>query len=219
MWGLVLVRALGQGRMLGISIEKQFLHDIMISILLTDYMYESDPETSDRWNERIRKEYNNKHYHRAPSRKRHKGSKVNNSGLTDEEKAAFQKRLEEEHQEYLKKQEIAKLFKQREEKVTYELKWKRLLKVDNKNELRYEDIPWPGECGDVDKLESWFFCDIDNNSTSEMKKYLRDQQIRWHPDKFVQKLGQKLHIEDKQKVLEKVKEISQLVNTLSDKIS
>lgn len=50
-------------------------------------------------------------------------------------------------------------------------------------------------------------------------KYLKVQRVRWHPDKFLQKCGQRLDENDSSKILELVKSISQEINSEIAKIS
>jgi len=48
------------------------------------------------------------------------------------------------------------------------------------------------------------------------KKCLREEQIRWRSDKFLQKHGKRLCECDRNRIMEKVKVISQELNRLSD---
>ena len=83
--------------------------------------------------------------------------------------------------------------------------------------LGWDDIPWPlskDSSGDLTKIEEFLFCNLDKE-TDEYKKYLREQQVQWHPDKFLQKCGTRLKEKDKDKVMERVKEIAQILNQLS----
>ena len=48
------------------------------------------------------------------------------------------------------------------------------------------------------------------------KKFLKEQQVRWHPDKFLQKCGNRLYTGDKERIIEQVKKLSQEINSLLD---
>lgn len=45
-----------------------------------------------------------------------------------------------------------------------------------------------------------------------IKSYLREQQIKWHPDKFVQKCGHRLCLHQRDAILDRVKQLSQIIN-------
>ena len=52
------------------------------------------------------------------------------------------------------------------------------------------------------------------NAKAESKKAWQRLMMRWHPDKFNQKFGARLHENEKDKILERVKEVSQNVQAL-----
>ena len=45
-----------------------------------------------------------------------------------------------------------------------------------------------------------------------VKGRIREEVRRWHPDKFIQKLGSRLIDEEKEEIMEKVKKVSQALN-------
>ena len=84
---------------------------------------------------------------------------------------------------------------------------------ENKAEIiTYDDIPWPGSTDNTEHMVAVLVGDRSKLSTDELKKYLKTQQRTWHPDKFVQKFGRRLKDSEREKILEKVKELSQALN-------
>ncbi|KAK3088065.1 hypothetical protein FSP39_014204 [Pinctada imbricata] len=99
-------------------------------------------------------------------------------------------------------------------KKVYTEKWSKLLKSNEDDILTYSDIPWPFK-KEISEMKTLLFCDIDVKS-DDYRKYLRELQKQWHPDKFVQKLGHRLKPEEREEILNKVKEISQELNKWSE---
>eukprot|EP00026_Physarum_polycephalum_P011560 Phypoly_transcript_11795.p1 GENE.Phypoly_transcript_11795~~Phypoly_transcript_11795.p1 ORF type:complete len:392 (-),score=107.64 Phypoly_transcript_11795:11-1138(-) len=78
-------------------------------------------------------------------------------------------------------------------------------------EISLKDVPWPsGPAHNILGIK-------ENLPFSAKKQLVRAGLLRWHPDKFMQKFGSKLVAEDKNLILEKVKEISQSINHYSEK--
>ena len=85
---------------------------------------------------------------------------------------------------------------------------------EKRKKLGFRSIPWPYPPGkSVSDIEGFLFSGLDRTST-EFKKGVRSQQVRWHPDRFLQKVGDRLKDEDRERIMEKVKEISQRLNAL-----
>ena len=51
----------------------------------------------------------------------------------------------------------------------------------------------------------------------ERRKRLRVELMRWHPDKFEARFGRRLAARDKERVLDRVKGMSQALNALGAK--
>lgn len=71
----------------------------------------------------------------------------------------------------------------------------------------FDDIPWPGG-SHATPAEQAKVCLY--STDSDVSK--REQQRRWHPDKFIQHYGQCLSEDDREKILEHVKQLSQSIN-------
>lgn len=52
-------------------------------------------------------------------------------------------------------------------------------------------------------------------TAEEKKRRLRSELLRWHPDKFQALFGRNLRAGDAERILAKVKEISQVINVAS----
>lgn len=56
------------------------------------------------------------------------------------------------------------------------------------------------------------------DGTAEQRKVLRRELVRWHPDKFVAKFGRWLIPGEKERILQRVNGISQVLNALHAEI-
>ena len=70
-----------------------------------------------------------------------------------------------------------------------------------------EGIPFQG-MEDVAILEIMLEV-VKESGTEEIKKKIREELRRWHPDKFWQKMGHRVAVEDKEAVMDRVKRVSQ----------
>ena len=90
---------------------------------------------------------------------------------------------------------------------------------NGKAQLLFDDIPWPHGPGlGIDGVEEFLFSGLDKN-TAEYRVCLKKQQVRWHPDRFLHRCGTRLNGSHKTRILSKVKEISQLLNKLSQDLN
>ena len=88
-------------------------------------------------------------------------------------------------------------------KSRYETNLSRIKNSTDMN-LRYEDICWPCS-GTVDRMIEVLLHGVERHA---FKRAIRQHLRFWHPDKFQQKLSDRLHPNDRQKILEKVHQIS-----------
>lgn len=81
------------------------------------------------------------------------------------------------------------------------------------------EVPWPCD-GDTLKMINLVKIWTEGlKSLAEKKMFLKEQQIRWHPDRFLQRCGDRLDIEEREKIIEQVKTLSQEINSLLDEIT
>ena len=77
-----------------------------------------------------------------------------------------------------------------------------------------DNVPWP-YVNTAEDLEKLLFFDLQKGS-KEYKKYATKQLIIWHPDKIKQTFGDKLKPEDEKVVLERMKNITQVLTKLKN---
>lgn len=84
--------------------------------------------------------------------------------------------------------------------------WERFLSQGDKI-ITMVDVPWPALEASALGLEL-------QRAKAERKKAFRELSLRWHPDRFLQSFGSRLHEEDREAILSKVTEVSQAINAL-----
>lgn len=93
-------------------------------------------------------------------------------------------------------------------RALYEARWQRLSTADTS--LSTKDIPWLGNNEDDSKAVALFGI----SGTAQIKQRLKLELMRWHPDKFQGRFGHRLRPDCKAEVLERVKQTSQMLNSL-----
>ncbi|XP_071797298.1 NF-kappa-B inhibitor-like protein 1 [Asterias amurensis] len=175
-------------------------------------------ESYDEWASRIASEHHQKQQQQFnPSRRTHRTKRDKERDQHKEEKRKFQEKLQAEHERYRQRRSERlhkKLLRQKEEYL------QRCAEVFNGEDtvldsIGYDNLPWPCRHDDPDKMMEVLMCDVDKNNETEMKRFMRSQQLLWHPDKFMQKCGSRLVEDDRGKILERVTKLSQALNRLS----
>jgi len=91
----------------------------------------------------------------------------------------------------------------------HEVAWERF-EASTKSSIVYSDVPWPDAGAIVpNALVRFAF-----QQASDVKAELRKLQVRWHPDKWTQRYASRLEDTQASLILERVKEISQIVNEM-----
>ena len=101
---------------------------------------------------------------------------------------------------------------------TFEKRFQKILKSGNRKKLSYAEIPWPS-FGSMEDVMSVLLGKQFSWTHVELKKYIRTQQVRWHPDKFRQKFVDKIAPESLDRVMRRVNEISQVLNAKCESLS
>ncbi len=200
-------------------------------ILFPDFYEEDNKETYKEWGDRMNSEYHRKRqyqYHAsAENSHRTSGGKADKdrdkkAKEKEARKRKFQEKLEKEHKEYQDRIKKARLEKQNQSlrilKDAYEMRCKEFFSSKFEHEsIGYRDVPWPYTKEDgVSGTRPFILCDVDETDSSKLKKYLRAQQVRWHPDKFMQKCGQRLKESEKSKIMARVNLVSQELHKIID---
>ncbi|VDI12782.1 NF-kappa-B inhibitor-like protein 1 [Mytilus galloprovincialis] len=189
-------------------------HDDFSGRYHSDKDEDSYAEGYDDWADRLRHEYHLKHRYGAhqPKKQRETTSSSQSKKQKDskENLEDIRKKMRQKYEENQKRDRENRLL----------LKSKNYLKnitsielMSNEGEIKFNDVPWPFN-SDVKEIKNVMFHSA-LSSCDKYKKRLREEQVRWHPDKFLQKHGKKLYEKDKNKIMERVKEISQELNRLT----
>ena len=204
--------------------EKEWREKLQHEIDCKDFYFnekfddsESTYEPYDIWADRILNERREKL--RKMNDEKQNAKRQFRSAQTESELRDRTRQLESEHLAYLEKmREKCKKNESSTMKLGYEKRCRSIFQdTTGKGNLLYTDIPWPCE-GDAEEavklLVEW--SKMENSEESE-KKYLKEQQVQWHPDRFMQRCGDKLSDYDRQQIIDRVKEISQHLNALTNK--
>lgn len=94
-------------------------------------------------------------------------------------------------------------------KEAYEEKYQLFISKEHKC-VCFDDIPWPGG-SHATPAEQAKIC-LYSTDPDVSKNVIREQQRRWHPDKFIQHYGQCLNEDDREKILQHITQLSQSIN-------
>ncbi|XP_072331856.1 NF-kappa-B inhibitor-like protein 1 isoform X2 [Scyliorhinus torazame] len=183
-------------------------------------MPDAEPQTYDDWADRLTKEYAAKRARAAGSGVRGKAARAAEERQKEKERREFQERLEAEHRHYLehagrKEEELAGRRKRRYERGCADV-FSRA--SGSGGRLTYEDIPWPAPKGTVEEMVAVILHGVEQSDRGPYRRYLRQQQAVWHPDRFIQRCGERLAEADRQKILGMVTALSQALNKLSESV-
>ena len=164
-----------------------------------------------------------KHHYSQPTKRKSKlrsnseqKSKRQKTGLSEEAKRQFEANLKQEYEQEQKQRKEQSSQAALDLKRQHEEQCETIFSGKLGKKLSYRTVPWPHKPGgSVQDVEQFLFIGLTKGS-EEYKKHLKTQRIRWHPDRFVQKVGQHLKDTDREKILEKVNQISQLLNSISE---
>ena len=176
----------------------------------------SDCSTGNIW-ENLKREQNHtferyKKKIREQARRDASSSKPQKSSREDQEAEKLRQAREEMRKRFKVESAEKTLSSLQLRKQRYEKKFTHLLSNLSGKTLTFGCIPWPHS--DLNQVTKILLCDIADKRSDAYRKYLRSQQVRWHPDKFTQKFGDHLHPDHTPKIMARVKAISQLLNKL-----
>ncbi|XP_058966912.2 NF-kappa-B inhibitor-like protein 1 [Pocillopora verrucosa] len=170
-------------------------------------------ETYDEWADRITYERRQKtEAKKQQKRETRKSSRLRNE---NEQKARERTRqLEKEHEAYVTRMSVERQkLKLSKSLADYESNCTAVFCSNSTVNLTFVDIPWPTKGGTKDMialLGNW----SEIKTIEEKRKFLKEQQVRWHPDKFLQRCGNRLDSQDRVKIIEQVNELSKEINAL-----
>eukprot|EP00897_Mesotaenium_endlicherianum_P001395 jgi/Mesen1/1283/ME000013S00768 len=183
---------------------------------------DSDPYENDDWRDVIAEEMRRRAAERratAPSEAAAKAAPKVYGPQNEEERSERQKKaqqvLEEEQARDKAWREGVLQGKIMHQQKRYEDRWAAFALSCNMGIL-YEDVPFPVEVGKEADLERVILQGIPQ---PQHRKRVRAEVLRWHPDKFYQKWGQRLADKGKDRLLARVKEISQAIHDVYARIN
>lgn len=179
--------------------KKLFLEDYFNSYL--------DPESFEDWADRIAQEYSQKRRGREErhSEQRQSSSKREQRKTSSkEEHLLFQKRAR------IKAEELKEAKRRR-----YEESCSQFFSNNSTHLLTYSDIPWPCPSGTPEEMAAVALHGNDCSDAAAYRRFIRRQQVLWHPDKFAQRCGTRLAERDRHRILETVTALSQAFNQLA----
>ncbi|CAI7832176.1 unnamed protein product [Closterium sp. NIES-53] len=92
----------------------------------------------------------------------------------------------------------------------YDERWKRFAKSCDMG-ITMADVPFPVVGGGEEELKHVILHGVPKE---QHRKRMREEVVRWHPDKFMQKWGLRLHDKHRSSIEKRVKELSQAVNNI-----
>lgn len=188
------------------------------------FLPDPEPQTFDDWADRLAKEYAGKRARAAGSSWRGKAPRAaEEQERKEKERREFQARLEAEHRQYLeragrKAKELTHSRKRRYERGCADVFGRGSAAVAGGDRLSYADIPWPAPKGTAEEMVAVILHGVDRSERAAYRRYLRQQQAVWHPDRFAQRCGERLAEADRQRILDTVMALSQALNKLSESV-
>ncbi|KAG1442872.1 hypothetical protein G6F56_010883 [Rhizopus delemar] len=121
----------------------------------------------------------------------------------------LEKEAERKRQAYLKQEEELRSRRAQED---YDLKWQQLEKL---KVIKSRDIPWP-ITRRVFSMDSVLSFMLNGGSSEDIRKRVRQEQIKYHPDKFMTRVMSRFegNEDDKERVLAHMNEISGWLNEI-----
>ncbi|XP_078271929.1 NF-kappa-B inhibitor-like protein 1 isoform X2 [Rhinoraja longicauda] len=193
---------------------------------------EPEPQTYERWAERLAREYAQRRARarpgvgRAPPVDREKEKRREREELRDRMRQRLEAEQRRRHQE--EAAEAAGGRKQRYERGCARVFGRGGGAAADKEEeeeeeggggrLAYADIPWPHPRGTVDEMVAVVVHGVDRGRPEELRRYLRQQRAVWHPDRFAQRCGERLLEADRRRILDTVTALSQALNKLAETV-
>lgn len=177
-----------------------------------DYL-ENTQETYDEWADRIT--YERRQKTEAKKQRKRETRKSSRQQNENEQKARERtKQLEKEHEAYLSRMSVERQkLKLSKSLADYESNCIAVFCSNSTLNLTFVEIPWPTK-GDtkamITLLRNW----SELKTIEEKRKFLKEQQVRWHPDKFLQRCGNRLDSLDRVKIIEQVNELSKEINAM-----
>ena len=170
-------------------------------------------ETFSEWGDRMRTEYEKKYVRYKPGQSTGQGGSQGKrqSKETGQAESTLGSKVTKD---------LLKRFRMIEAREIYEEKCRLIFSGCGPQKITFKDVPWPVEPSEnyKDILSKYVQDTVElftyGFAEEEKKRYLKQQRIRWHPDRFKQKCLDKLDDTEADRILELVNTIAQTVNTV-----
>jgi len=190
-----------------------------------DYAEEFDcsqPESYENWTNRMSSEYNNKHngynHHHIP-KENNKSKTDAKFGWTSADQERFEQESQREEEARLKRRKCDERYTRLQQKLHFVMKYSKLFNAKNSAVVRLKDLPWIDFASSAEEILAVLLVDVDTSDHVAVKKCLREQQVHWHPDKFLQKCGNRLADDDRADIIAAVNQFSQIINAALNSIA
>ena len=153
-----------------------------------------EAETYDAWAERIYSAFSSKRRPPPPKERREEGPRVASSLRPEVDLA--------------KAEEVSRLLRERRKRE----KVRRMVEALFESEETVVPAMVPFKDMEEGEVVECLLEEVVGKGAEEVKKKIREELRRWHPDKFWQKVGSRVGEEHKEEVMERVKRVSQALN-------
>ncbi|CAG8633798.1 3223_t:CDS:2, partial [Scutellospora calospora] len=138
----------------------------------------------------------------------YEGETYDSKSIVDKIQAEQQRSIRYEQAKQLRLQEIRR--------ASYFASWNQF-DINGQSSIEFKDIPWP--TANIKKLskgdvEDFLLSGVENNS--EIRSILRQEQIRFHPDRWHRWIRRIPTEIQKKKIMETVTEVSRTINVLCE---
>lgn len=178
-----------------------------------------DPkETYTDWTDRMFSEYRAKHDGHHERRRPATRENSSSSWTKDDQRNFENKCLKEDAADGQRLTVLREVLARTKHKSLFNEKHARLCSGSDRHGIRLRDLPW-SHITPSDEFVAVLLIDVDPSDLAAKKKCLREHQVQWHPDKFLQKFGGRLANEDREAVVSAVNHFVQIVNAAMDELT
>ncbi|KAG9305553.1 hypothetical protein G9A89_003616 [Geosiphon pyriformis] len=158
--------------------------------------------------------YEKKHKHKLNKQREQQEARHQKFKEKEREKARIFLEEQERNQRRKEKRTLRRQMMMKEQREIYYTRWQNF-DSNSQDIIKAKNIPWPIEnVKEISKgnLDEFLFSGIENRK--QKRTILRQEQIRFHPDRWLKWLGRMEPGKETQKIMDRVNEISRLLNTL-----
>jgi len=172
----------------------------------------STTESYDQWADRLHSEYRAKRHAQTSGADSARPRASSKPQWTEQDQSQFEESQRAQHaaREARAASDVRRALTRLKQK--YEALCSRVFDDVSCDVIGQEDVPGELTGFKMEQLVAVLLVDMKDSSQEEVKRYLREQQVRWHPDRFLQRCGARIPDEDRDTVTKAVVNISQTIN-------